>query len=243
VLVHGFTQRAESWEPVVEHLGEGHEIILPDLPGHGDSPLPDGGLPEVALLLGDACGQAGYVGYSLGGRVCLHLALSRPALVSWLVLVSTTAGIDDNDAREARRESDEALAARLEEGGDESLPAFVDEWLAGPLFEGLGEQEAGRAARLSNSAAGLAASLRRNGTGTQLPLWELLGELAMPVLIVAGANDGRFVDNGQRLAAAIGANALFVLVPGAGHAVPFEQPAAFSRLVLDFSTNNAGAEA
>lgn len=234
VLLHGFTQTGASWRPVAEELSQGHEVILPDLPGHGDSGPPTGDLNEAAGQIGDACGQASYVGYSLGGRLALHLALSRPELVERLVLVSTTAGIEDADARQERQAEDEALAARIEEGGDEALPGFIDEWLAGPLFSSLGEEAADKPARLANTAAGLAASLRRHGTGSQLPLWERLGELEMPVLVVAGGADSRFVDNGQRLTAAIGPNALFLLVPEVGHAVPFEQPGPFSKLVADF---------
>lgn len=232
--MHGFTQTGASFEPVARRLESSHEVILPDLPGHGDSALPSGGLSEAARALAASCGPATYLGYSLGGRICLHLALGHPDAVERLVLVSATAGIDDPESRDARAKSDEALADRIERGGDEALPAFIDEWLSGPLFAHLGEEAANRPARLRNTAAGLAASLRHHGTGTQLPLWEQLGALEMPVLVVAGSEDARFADSGQRMAAAIGPNAIFCLVPGAGHAVPFEQPEAFARLVAAF---------
>lgn len=236
--MHGFTQSHASWAPVAEELPAG-ELLLVDLPGHGESPPAQGDLTTAARQLGESCGRASYVGYSLGGRVCLHLALARPDLVERLVLVSTTAGIEDGDARAARQASDEALAARIAAGGDEGLAAFLDEWLAGPLFERLDEKAAGREARLVNSAAGLAGSLRHHGTGTQLPLWERLGELSMPLLVVAGGEDPRFVDAARRIAAAAGPQALFAVVPGAGHAVCFEQPAAFARLLADFLAGQA----
>lgn len=234
MLVHGFTQTGASFEPVARRLESSHEVILPDLPGHGDSPLPGGGLADAARVLGESCGRATYVGYSLGGRVCLHLALGHPSSVERLILTSTTAGIEDAAARQSRVESDDALADRIEEGGDAGISSFLDEWLSGPLFAQLDEDAANRPARLGNTAAGLAASLRQHGTGTQLPLWEQLGGLEMPVLLVAGAEDARFVDNAARMAAAIGANAFSCIVPDAGHAVPFEQPEVFARLVADF---------
>jgi 2-succinyl-6-hydroxy-2,4-cyclohexadiene-1-carboxylate synthase len=230
VLVHGFTQSAASFEPVARALAGSHEVVTPDLPGHGRSPAAAGGLESAAAELASSCGRATYVGYSLGGRVCLQLALDHPDVVERLVLVSTTAGIEDLDERAERAGEDEQLARRIEEGGDRNLPAFLDEWLAGPLFAHLSDEAAGRPARLVNTAAGLASSLRAHGTGAMLPLWERLGELGMPVVVVAGADDAKFASLARRLAAATRSSSL-VLVPGAGHAVPFEQPEAFARLV------------
>jgi 2-succinyl-6-hydroxy-2,4-cyclohexadiene-1-carboxylate synthase len=230
VLVHGFTQSAASWEPVAQALAGSHEVVTPDLPGHGRSPAAAGDLRSAAAELAASCGPATYVGYSLGGRVCLQLALDCPEVVERLVLVSTTAGIEDLDERSERAARDEELARRIEEGGDRSLPAFLDEWLAGPLFQHLTDEAANRPARLVSTAAGLASSLRAHGTGAMLPLWERLGELGMPVVVVAGADDARFAALARRLAAATRRSSL-VLVPGTGHAVPFEQPEAFARLV------------
>jgi pimeloyl-ACP methyl ester carboxylesterase len=90
------------------------------------------------------------------------------------------------------------------------------------------------AARLENTPAGLAASLRTAGTGTMVPAWDRLADLAMPTLVVAGAEDPKYAPLAARLAAGIGANAQLALVPGAGHAVPFEAPAEFARLVRGF---------
>jgi 2-succinyl-6-hydroxy-2,4-cyclohexadiene-1-carboxylate synthase len=233
VLVHGFTQSCASWAPVLPSFG-GFELVTPDLPGHGGSPLAEGGLVEAARLLGEGCGQGTYVGYSLGGRTCLHLALLRPELVDRLVLVSTSAGLDEA-ARDDRRQSDEALAARLEAGGDEGLGSFLDDWLSGPLFAHLSAEQADMPSRLVNRAAGLASSLRQCGAGAQLSLWDEVGWLPMPVLVVAGEHDARYVDIGARLAAAIGPNAEFVLAAGAGHSVPFEMPEAFASLVGSFA--------
>jgi 2-succinyl-6-hydroxy-2,4-cyclohexadiene-1-carboxylate synthase len=144
------------------------------------------------------------------------------------VLVSGTAGIDDADGRAARRASDEALADRVERIGVE---AFLDEWLSLPLFAGLDATTDGRAARLENTAAGLASSLRLAGTGTQVPLWDRLGSLTMPVLVVAGERDEKFVALAHRLAGAI-PGADLAIVGGAGHTVHLEQPDAFLRVVL-----------
>jgi len=214
-------------------------VVSLDLPGHGRSlDVAADDLHDAARVAARAGGRAAYVGYSLGGRVCLVLALDNPLLVNALVLVSATAGIEDPSERAQRRQSDERLADRLDPpgtaGGGLEVEQFVSEWLAQPLFGRLAPGDAGVAARLENTPAGLATSLRTAGTGTMVPLWERLGELTVPTLVVAGAADRKFAAIASRLAAGIGANAELAIVPGAGHAVPFEAPAAFARLVRDF---------
>lgn len=219
-LVHGFTQTGRSWRRVVDLLGEPH-VVTPDLPGHGERSDQPAGLWTGARTIGLECGRATYVGYSAGGRHLLHLALDRPDLVERMVVLGATAGIDDPHERAARVESDEALARRLEEIG---VAAFVDEWLALPLFAGVPDD--GRDDRLRNTVEGLAAHLRLAGTGSQEPLWDRLPEIACPVLVLAGERDERFAGLGRRLAAAM-PHATFDVVPGAGHAAHLEAPEAF----------------
>ncbi len=204
---------------------------MPDVAGHGAAPPAGGDLWSEAHRLGAANGRALWVGYSAGGRICLHLALNEPSLVTGLVLVSATAGIESEAERASRRTGDNELADRIEGGGDAGLDRWLDEWLAGPLFSHLDEITADRASRRLNTAAGLAGSLRRHGTGTQAPLWERLSELTMPVAVVAGGDDEKFSTLARRLAAGIGANAELEIVKEAGHAVCFEQPRVFAEIV------------
>jgi pimeloyl-ACP methyl ester carboxylesterase len=110
----------------------------------------------------------------------------------------------------------------------------VDWWLQRPLFSTLSASAAGVQERRTNTAAGLASSLRRAGTGSQEPLWDRLAELAMPVLVVAGGLDAKFADVGRRAAEAIGGNAKLVLIPGTGHACHLEQPDAFCVALAEF---------
>ena len=117
VAVHGFTQTRLAWSPVVERLDSGHQFILVDAPGHGRSAGVHTGLWEGAELLGSVGGPAAYLGYSMGARLCLHLALARPDLVNGLVLVGVHPGIADPVARAARHADDERLARRLETDG------------------------------------------------------------------------------------------------------------------------------
>ncbi len=224
VLVHGFTQTGRSWSALATELARHREVVVIDAPGHAGSSAARAGLVDGARLLGDAGGPAVYVGYSMGGRFCLHLALARPDLVLGLVLLGATAGIMDDQERAARRATDDVLATELERDG---VPSFLDRWLAQPLFLGLPADPADRADRERNDIAGLAASLRLAGTGSQEPLWGRLGELTMPVLVLAGERDDTFAALGRRMAASIGPNATFTTVLGAGHAAHREQPERF----------------
>lgn len=231
VLVHGFTQTCRSWGRAAALLAEGHELVLVDAPGHGRSADVGAGLWEGAGLIGERGGRATYVGYSMGGRFCLHVALSRPDLVERLVLVGATAGIEDEAARAERRQADQSWEQLLYE---QPLERFIDRWLEGPLFKDLDPAAAARTARLENTAAGLAGSLRLAGTGAQEPLWDRLHELAMPVLLVVGEEDAKFRDVAERMQQGIGAHAALAVVGGAGHAAHLEQPDAFAEIVERF---------
>ena len=180
------------------------------------------------------------MGYSLGGRLCLRLALERPDLVRGLVLIGASPGIADPGQREARRAADEVLARRIERDGVE---AFLDAWLGGPLFASLPVEAAGREERLANTAEGLASALRRLGTGVQESLWDRLGELRPPALLVAGERDPKFAGIAREMAAAIGPAARVAVVAGAGHAVHLERPAETAALVEEFLAAGLGREA
>lgn len=241
VLLHGFSQASRCWAPVDTALAEDHDAVALDLPGHGGSSGIRADLWSTADLVAATLadldtsrtgvhdhrgpgGRATLLGYSMGGRVALHVALAHPELVGRLVLVGATPGIEDDDERAARRRSDDALADRIEAIG---VPAFLDEWLALPLFAGLSPDAAHRAEREANTAAGLASSLRLTGTGTQAPLWDRLGELTMPTLLVTGEHDRKFTEEAQRMLPLLGGPAEHVVVPDAGHTAHLERPQAF----------------
>jgi 2-succinyl-6-hydroxy-2,4-cyclohexadiene-1-carboxylate synthase len=231
VLVHGFAQNRNCWGPVAAELARDHEVVRVDAPGHGGSSSFHAGLRTGARLIADQGGIATYIGYSMGARFVLHLALANPELVHRLVLIGGTAGIDDAASRAERKANDEALAARLEREG---LQPFLDAWLAQPLFAGLSEEMQFRAERLENTVEGLAESLRQAGTGSQDPLWERLDRLEMPALVVAGAEDAKFSAEGARLVESIGANASLAIIEGSGHAAHLEQPERFLSTLRDW---------
>jgi pimeloyl-ACP methyl ester carboxylesterase len=107
------------------------------------------------------------------------------------------------------------------------MTEVADRWGAQALFATQSPEvaAAARADRLVNEPAHLAAALRGIGTGVMAPLWERLGELRMPVVVLTGEHDAKYVALGRRLAGALPA-ARLQIVPGAGHALPLEAPAA-----------------
>jgi 2-succinyl-6-hydroxy-2,4-cyclohexadiene-1-carboxylate synthase len=242
VLLHGFTGCTATWEPARQLLGARHRVIAIDLPGHGGSPAPapSSRLPDVADVLVAALDRVGvrraaWLGYSLGGRAALHVALAHPSRVGRLVLESVSPGITDARERAVRTAADDARAARLEREG---LAAFVERWMAQPLFTSQRRLDAAvlareRAIRLDQPAAGLAAVLRTMSPGRQVPLWERLPALAMPVLLVAGADDEGYTGIATAMARRL-RDVRVAIVPEAGHAVHLENPVPFWSLVCTF---------
>ena len=232
VLLHGFTQSSRAWGSIGDELGRQHRVTAVDAPGHGGSAEVRAGLAAGADLMAAAAPvPAAWIGYSMGGRYALHVALQHPDRVARLVLVSATAGMDDAAERAARRRSDEVLATRVEQEG---LEPFVRWWLEQPLFATLPPAAADLESRLTGTAAGLASSLRLAGTGTQQPLWDRVTSLTMPVLVVAGELDQKYVQLAERLVATIGSNACLAVIAGAGHACHMEQPDSFLAVVEPF---------
>ena len=233
VLIHGFAGTGRAWDPVLERLdAQTYRAVAPDLRGHGaaGAARPVSFATCAADVLAAASAPLTLCGYSLGGRIALHAALAAPERVARLVLVATTAGIDDETQRAARRASDEELAAFAHAASPET---FADRWGAQPLFAGTPPKAARiwREDMLRNHPANLAAVLRGIGTGAMAPLWDRLAELTMPASVVVGADDAKFVALGERLVAGL-PDAELVVVPGAGHGLPREAPQALAE-VLD----------
>ena len=197
--------------------------VAPDLPGHGQAALRPASFAACAAYVRALGGQRfALAGYSMGGRIALHAALSLAPLVERVVLIGASPGIADPAEREQRRRADDALAERIETIGVE---AFASEWGAQPLFAGQPPHvaAAAHADRLRNTPDGLAAALRGLGTGVMEPLWDRLGELRIPVTLVVGARDEKFRAVAARMAAAL-PDADTEIVAGAGHAVQLERP-------------------
>ena len=231
VLLHGFTQTSRSWDRYIDLLQLEQSIIRVDAPGHANSTSVSVDLPTTATMVTQQSGLADYIGYSMGARLALHIALLHPTSVRRLVLVSGSPGLRSPDERSARVQADEMIAREIAEIG---VDKFVEKWLSGPLFAGLTSTPADIRDRLRNTSAGLASSLRLSGTGTQESLWERLHEFNMPVLLVVGSNDNKFRQIGDEMKNTIGANADLTVINNAGHSVHLEQPQKFQSVVSEF---------
>ena len=225
VLVPGFTQTAAAWNRVRAAGSAELDTVAVDVPTGLD-------FVATAAAIGDVGGSGMYVGYSMGGRLALRLALDRPDLVRALVLVSTSPGIADPSEREARRAADAELAASIERDG---VDAFLERWLAQPLFATLPRDAAGVEERAAgNTVATLTHALRFLGTGNQEPLWDRLSELRMPMWIVVGSLDAKYGDIAEQMAHAIRPAPRVVNVADAGHAVHLEEPARLAHVLTEF---------
>lgn len=232
---------SDDWMGVADELGGRFHSVAVDLPGHGDSL----GLPEneytmertanALLRTLDDLGieSASLVGYSMGGRLGLYLALRYPKRCERLFLESSSPGLKNKEERAIRRKADEGKAKRLESGA--GFDAFLAEWYAQPLFASLDESlvEDLIERRRKNDPGELAKSLRGMGTGGQPPLWEETKNLRAPTLAVAGELDAKFAGIAREMAErspSVSAG----IVSGAGHNIHLEAPGAYLSLLEGF---------
>jgi 2-succinyl-6-hydroxy-2,4-cyclohexadiene-1-carboxylate synthase len=243
LLLHGFTGRGTSWGAHADAFAAAWRVIVVDLPGHGRTGYAEpwrmtaeqtaNDLDEILGRLGVE--RANVLGYSLGARIALQLAVAHPEDVARLVLESPSAGLTTAAERVARRDADEAMARRLERDG---IEAFVGDWERQPMFASHSNLPARirarqRAIRLGNRPAGLAASLRGAGQGAMEPLFDRLPEIAAPTLVIAGSLDERGRPRAEQVARGI-SGARLTVVEGAGHTPHLERAAHFRRLVTQF---------
>lgn len=244
VLLHGFTGSSGSWWRVGHDLARHHRVIAIDLIGHGATSAPrdpsrygfEHALDDLAEVISQlSLARAAWLGYSMGGRLALGLALRHPNRVSSLILESATPGIQEEGERLQRSAADENLARRIEEVGVE---AFVCEWEGLPMWQSqrtlpVEVLQHQRDLRLRNSVTGLTNSLRGMGQGAQPSYWHRLGEIQAPVLLIAGSLDRKFAGLAGQMGIKI-PDATLSAVPEAGHAVHLERPRQFTDSVRDF---------
>jgi 2-succinyl-6-hydroxy-2,4-cyclohexadiene-1-carboxylate synthase len=242
LFLHGFMGSSADWQDVVAAIGDRAFCIAPDLPGHGaslgltpDAYTMEGAAWVVVRTLDDLeVEHPAIVGYSMGGRLALYLALRYPERCAGLFLESASPGLESGKERKARRDADEEKAKRLEYGDFEE---FLRDWYRQPLFAPLAKDggllRQTIAARGCNDPVELARSLRGMGTGSQPSLWGELEGLTAPALAVAGGLDGEYAEISSRMAS-ISPRVETVVIPGVGHNVHDEAPAEYAALLGRF---------
>jgi 2-succinyl-6-hydroxy-2,4-cyclohexadiene-1-carboxylate synthase len=225
VMLHGFSGTRHAWDGVSARLDPERYLPLAlDLPGHGQAsaqPSPITFESSVEAVLDASPERFALCGYSLGGRIALHVALAAPERISRLVLISCSPGIEDDAERAERRIADRGLADELERIPFEQ---FIDKWRSQPLFAEDPPDVAERAHedQRRNDPHALAVAMRGLGTGEMAPLWARLGELTMPVTVIVGERDLKFRAIGERMVSLM-PDARLAPIPG-GHVLPLESP-------------------
>ena len=244
VMLHGFLGSGADWRPIASQLACEHYVLCPDLPGHGGNPL-DAPVPFEELVAGlDASlkrhGASGcdLLGYSMGGRLALALAIAHPGVARRLVLESASPGIDDPAVRESRRVHDDALAAQLDPlDTPDALAGWLQEWYAEPLWSSLNARpellERVIAARSSAAPHALANALRSFSTGKQPSLWGALSSLRPPTLLLVGELDHKYTEIAERMVDGNPGIARMV-VSGCGHNVHLEAPETYTTVLKHF---------
>ncbi len=223
LFIPGFMQRGDAWRPVAELLPERYPSTLLDHAQHTF----EGRMREIA-----EAGAGVLVGYSLGGRLALRAALRSPDSYTAVVLVGSTAGIEEGPLRVQRAEADEKLASWIEAMPIEDI---VSLWERQPLFADQSEAliDEQRPGRLSQDPRSLALLLRTAGQGTLDPVWHELSTLELPILAIAGARDDGYTAAARRIAR-VAPNGRVAIVEEAGHAAHLQQPQAVADLIAEF---------
>ncbi len=260
VFLHGFLGSGDDFDGVVKYFEKDHDLILPDLPGHGESPCAyyeTAGLSQTFeppytffhelknRLLEKHSHFLALIGYSMGGRIALILALLFPKHFSALILESTSPGIESENERSARRKLDQKLADKIR-----SVPTevFLKEWYAQPLFADLAESPERlsslierRAEKLpssrSLSSLGWANSLESFGPGNQPSFWRHLPSCLLPTLLLAGGRDAKYLAIMREMLKRMQnrpATTRFEMIQGAGHNIHFQRPEDFAESVRRF---------
>lgn len=241
VFLHGFTGDTTTWSKITDQLSTAFRCISIDLIGHGRTESPEdlsrytmdhvsNDLDCILSVL--EVDQAILIGYSMGGRSALHFAMRYPHKMKALILESASPGLKTGEERVERRKNDHALADKIMREG---MEAFVDFWEEIPLFTSqkkLTDEERAeiRKQRLGQSPLGLSNSLKGMGTGAQASWWDQLCELSLPVHLLVGELDQKFVHIAEEMKK-LNPNFQIVTISNTGHAIHVEEPRKFGTII------------
>jgi 2-succinyl-6-hydroxy-2,4-cyclohexadiene-1-carboxylate synthase len=235
VFLHGFLGSQLDFQPIANQRPNSIDTHYLDLPGHGRSTnLPDQtytflGAAHFVLTQIQHLHQPALYGYSMGGRLALYLGLNYPDRFSHLFLESTSPGLATKADRTDRRTQDATLAAELQQ----DFPAFLRSWYDTELFKTLRDHPRFPALldrRNNNNPIELAKALQGMGLGSQPPLWEKLNAVPIPIDLIIGTEDWKFLTLNQKMAHTA-PHARLNIVPGVGHNIHTENPEMIDRIL------------
>ncbi|WP_271253846.1 2-succinyl-6-hydroxy-2,4-cyclohexadiene-1-carboxylate synthase [Pseudanabaena sp. Chao 1811] len=253
LFLHGFMGDRDEFKQAIAFLSKQFYCVAIDLFGHGQTCLIDHNYQDLDdipqpehyytihssadlvinfldFLRLDYCFL---IGYSMGGRLALYLTIHFPQYFYKVVLESASAGLRTDAERSDRLAKDYQLATKLESG---DFRQFLENWYQQPIFNSLRSHPDFQQLleqRLKNSPSQLARSLRDLSTGMQPSLWEDLPKIKIPLLLLAGELDPKFVKINQQMEQLTEYSQLEI-VPSCGHNIHFENPKLFVEKIQAF---------
>ena len=191
VLLHGFAEDSRIWDEIIQHLSSGYQLIIPDIPGSGQSTLLDGKEISIAdyadaiaaIIEKEGIDQCTMIGHSMGGYITLAFAKKYPEKIQAIGLFHSSAYADD----EAKKDTRKKAIRVIEEKGS---MAFLKTSIPG-LFANPEKSKAGIDTLLQRAESFTAAALIQyyEAMIARPDTTAVLKNLQVPVLFILGEHD------------------------------------------------------
>ncbi|MEA5593096.1 2-succinyl-6-hydroxy-2,4-cyclohexadiene-1-carboxylate synthase [Rivularia sp. UHCC 0363] len=245
IFLHGFMGNTNEFDEVISLLKNDFYFLNIDLPGHGktqmlgnDNCYTMAHTADILIKLLDQLkvDRCFLLGYSMGGRLALYLTLHFPQRFYKVILESASPGLLTEKERLERIKRDEQIARKLARSIGSDFNKFLENWYNQLIFGNIKKHlqfEQMIANRLQNNPLELAKSLRLMGTGVQPALWEKLRENQVPLLLLVGENDQKFIEINRRMTQ-INNLCELRIIENAAHNIHLENTLKFVQNIRDF---------
>lgn len=244
IFLHGFMGCSHDFLEIIKLISAYYCCLIVDLPGHGTTEVTQDSCYQMSctamgiieLLNRLRISSCFLVGYSMGGRIALYLALHFPKYFKAVILESASPGLKTTSEREIRIRHDQLIQEKLQ---TQDMSAFLQQWYENPLFASFikhPDYAQAIAQRLENNPIKLIKSLEYLGLGKQPSLWHKLEGNKVPLLLLVGELDSKFISINQEMANLCG-QAKLIIIENSGHNIHFEQPNFYAGLVLNWLKN------